>query len=651
MTDGIDIDAVRGIPVKRYHTIIVGTGAAGYAATDCLYRYGVTDIAIVTEGRTMGTSRNTGSDKQTYYKLTLCGEQQDSVRDMAKTLFSGQCMDGEHALAESALSVKRFLKLADLGVPFPTNRYGEYVGYKTDHDPKQRAASIGPYTSRAMTQALEKAVLAESIPIYDQMQVVQILTDCGVCHGVVCLSLNELEKTQYPFQIFLSEFVIYATGGPAGIYRDSVYPESQHGASGVAFIAGAAGKNLTEWQYGIASVKPRWNVSGSYMQALPRFISVDQDGRDEREFLQDYLKEEDSILEKIFLKGYEWPFDVKKLENGSSLVDMAVYLEIVKNKRRVFLDYTRNPLKEKLDYQRLPKTVFDYLRRVDALYDLPFERLLAMNEPAVQFYRDYGIDLKKDRLEIAVCAQHNNGGLSVDLWWQTNIQDLFAIGEAAGTHGVYRPGGSALNAGQVGAERAALFILRHPDKKNKMSGKILEKQVNVLCEFTDKVMGKQSTVTQIQNSISSNMSEVAAILRKPDDIRRNLERVEWLLKYWKKNIKITSAKELREAFLVRDMLISQRLYLFAMKDYIEQGGKSRGSAVYCQATKDVDSQKNIFNTVYYEADTGEKGNIIQEVYLKNGIPYSRYRLVNPIPEDEEAFEKVWKKYRENGNVY
>ena len=55
MTDGIDIDAVRGIPVKRYHTIIVGTGAAGYAATDCLYRYGVTDIAIVTEGRTMGT--------------------------------------------------------------------------------------------------------------------------------------------------------------------------------------------------------------------------------------------------------------------------------------------------------------------------------------------------------------------------------------------------------------------------------------------------------------------------------------------------------------------------------------------------------------------------------------------------------------------
>lgn len=649
MTDGKD--TVRGIPVIRYHTVIVGTGAAGYAAADCLYRYGVKDIAIVTEGRTMGTSRNTGSDKQTYYKLTLCGEQQDSVRDMAKTLFSGQCMDGEHALAESALSIKRFLKLVDLGVPFPTNRYGEYVGYKTDHDPKQRAASIGPYTSRAMTQALEKAVLAENIPMYDQMQVVQILTDSGMCHGVICLSLNELGKTQYPFQIFLSDFVVFATGGPAGIYRDSVYPESQHGASGVAFLAGAQGKNLTEWQYGIASVKPRWNVSGSYMQALPRFISTDQCGRDEREFLQDYLKDEDSILEKIFLKGYEWPFDVKKLENGSSLVDMAVYLETVKNKRRVFLDYTHNPLKERLDYQRLPKTVSDYLQRADALYDLPFDRLLAMNEPAVQFYRDHGIDLKKDRLEIAVCAQHNNGGLSVDLWWQTNIQGLFAIGEAAGTHGVYRPGGSALNAGQTGAERAALFIMRHAERKKKISNKILEKQVDAICEFAERVMGKQSTAAQIQKCISGSMSEAAAILRKPDGIRKNLDRVEWLLKHWEETVKITSAKELREVFLLRDMLLSQQLYLFAMKDYVEHGGKSRGSAVYCQPMKDADTQKNIFHTFYYEADEREKGDIIQEVYLKNGNPCSRYRSVNPIPEDKEAFEKVWKKYRENGNVY
>ena len=59
--------------------------------------------------------------------------------------------------------------------------------------------------------------------------------------------------------------------------RGRVYPSSQFGASGLAFEAGVKGKNLTEWQYGLASLKPRWNVSGSYMQALPRVVSTDKE--------------------------------------------------------------------------------------------------------------------------------------------------------------------------------------------------------------------------------------------------------------------------------------------------------------------------------------------------------------------------------------
>jgi len=71
--------------VKNFNSIIVGSGAAGLNAADRLYSYGQTDIAIVTEGINKGTSRNTGADKQTYYKLTLSGEESDSVLDMAKT--------------------------------------------------------------------------------------------------------------------------------------------------------------------------------------------------------------------------------------------------------------------------------------------------------------------------------------------------------------------------------------------------------------------------------------------------------------------------------------------------------------------------------------------------------------------------------------
>ena len=62
------------------HTAVVGSGAAGYAAANRLYEAGQRDIVMLTEGVNKGTSRNTGSDKQTYYKLSLCGGTADSWR-------------------------------------------------------------------------------------------------------------------------------------------------------------------------------------------------------------------------------------------------------------------------------------------------------------------------------------------------------------------------------------------------------------------------------------------------------------------------------------------------------------------------------------------------------------------------------------------
>ena len=78
------------IPVITLDTAIVGSGCAGFNAADWLYTLGRRDIAVLTEGVNMGTSRNTGSDKQTYYKLSLSGGEGDSVTAMAADLYSVQ---------------------------------------------------------------------------------------------------------------------------------------------------------------------------------------------------------------------------------------------------------------------------------------------------------------------------------------------------------------------------------------------------------------------------------------------------------------------------------------------------------------------------------------------------------------------------------
>ena len=253
-----------------YDAIVIGTGAAGYNAACRIAQQGEKSVAIVTEGILTGTSRNTGSDKQTYYKLGLSGDSPDSVRKMAQNLFAGGSVDGDNALCEAALSARCFLNLCELGVPFPVNRYGEYVGYKTDHDPFERATSAGPLTSKFMTEALEKQANALQIPVFDNLLAVEILQDeNGVC-GLLCLHTKTAE-----FIVFRTPNVILATGGPAGIYADSVYPGCHTGTSSLAINAGAKMQNMTEWQYGLASIAPRWNVSGTYMQVLPRFVSID----------------------------------------------------------------------------------------------------------------------------------------------------------------------------------------------------------------------------------------------------------------------------------------------------------------------------------------------------------------------------------------
>ena len=170
---------------QKIAQVVIGSGAAGFQSALRLYQNGEWDLTVVTENINAGTSRNTGSDKQTYYKLTLSGKDPDSVENMAEDLFAGQCVDGDQALCEAALSARCFFALTELGVPFPCTEQGEFMGYKTDHDRGRRATSAGPYTSRLMTEALEKAVKEKEIRILDKMQVIKLLTFEGRIKGTL----------------------------------------------------------------------------------------------------------------------------------------------------------------------------------------------------------------------------------------------------------------------------------------------------------------------------------------------------------------------------------------------------------------------------------------------------------------------------------
>lgn len=634
------------IPVITLDAAVIGTGCAGFNAADWLYDLGRRDIAILTEGVNMGTSRNTGSDKQTYYKLSLASDGDDSVAQMAQTLFEGGSVNGDTALVEAACSVRSFIKLANLGVPFPTNRYGEYVGYKTDHDPRQRATSVGPLTSKLMTEALERSVRKKGIQILDGVRVVRFLVKDEKIEGLLAVNANQLNAPNHGVCIFRTEHVIMATGGPAGVYYTSVYPESQTGMSGMALEAGAKGANLQEWQYGLASTKFRWNVSGTYQQVLPRYISIDKDGV-EREFLLDYFDDPYTALNMEFLKGYQWPFDAAKV-TGSSMIDIIVHHEVFDLGRRVYMDFRREPTGLENGFEGLGEEAYNYLKNSNALLPTPIKRLEKMNVLAIDLYKSHDIDLYQEPLEVCVCAQHNNGGIAVDADWQTCIKGLYVAGEAAGTFGVHRPGGSALNSTQVGSLRAAEHIACETDPEISVTEEFLsqaEKEVSALLDSLSKplsTVGGSSNVGEQRIAAQKRMSLIAAHIRDTAQMKKLAEEVRGELDSFYEDAKLASELEIPELLKNRDILVTQLALLSAMEAAAKETG-SRGSWLVLDPNgAKVSGKLSAFSYVPTREGFDDK---LVTTELKDGRFVSYFEPVRPIPQSDSWFENVWNDYR------
>jgi succinate dehydrogenase/fumarate reductase flavoprotein subunit len=656
------------VDVCSINTLVVGSGAAALNAAVTLHDLGQRDLAIVTEAWGGGTSANAGSDKQTYYKLSLAGPEPDSPRLLAADLFAGGSMHGDIALCEAQHSAQAFYHLVQLGVPFPHDRYGAFPGYQTDHDQRGRATSAGPLTSHLMVKVLSGAVRERRIQVFEPYQVVALLTDGAAdaprLTGAVALDLKACADGTPRVLLFNAPSVVLGTGGPGGLYLDSVYPAEQTGSIGLAFRTGATGQNLTESQFGLSSIGVRWNVSGSYQQVVPRYVSTDRDGHDAREFLNDAFPDAGTLGTAIFRKGYQWPFDPRRVRgHGSSLVDLLVYRERVARQRRVFLDFTRNfeggGAVAPFSAEALHDEARAYLERCGATGATPIERLARMNQPAIDFYRSKGIELERDHLEIAVCAQHNNGGLRGGLWWESDLAGLFPVGEVNGSHGVRRPGGASLNAGQVGSLRAAMFIANRrtgsPPTASQFAA-VVAAQVDEVLRFADAALANaaasRATPDAARRSIQARMSRAAGHIRVRDAVTRAVDEswAEWRgfdAAAWARD-----TTDLPAVFRNRDLCLAQVVYLEALAEYLARGGRSRGSWIVL----DPDGEPvggalgDEWRFAVNPADAFVDRHILEVAFDGTGSVRKTWVPVRPLPEDHAWFETAWAAHR-TGAVY
>ncbi|MBN1911413.1 MAG: FAD-binding protein [Pirellulales bacterium] len=640
------------LPLRMVHTLVIGSGAAGLNAAVQLRAAGVDDVLIVTEGLDQGTSINTGSDKQTYYKLSLCGDEADAPSLLAQTFFGGGAMHGDLALVEASLSARAFLHLVNLGVPFPCDAYGQFAGYKTDHDPRRRATSIGPYTSREMCRALIRRVEERNIPVLENRVVVELITLEEDDHRRVagCLAVDAEGR----FEAFGAENVVFAAGGPGGLYQTSVYPAVHTGGIGLALAAGATAQNLPESQFGLASIAFRWNVSGTFMQVVPRVISTAADGQsDPREFLGEYFDSPGDMHSHIFLKGYQWPFDSRKVVGGSSIIDLLVYIETVLHGRRVFLDFRAESHGFRLE--GLSDEARDYLVQSGATQSTPIDRLRVMNPAAIELYADHGIDITTEPLEIAVCAQHNNGGLAANHWWESvNLKHLFPVGEVNGSHGVYRPGGSALNSGQVGGFRAAEYIAARYGVWTVDQSSIERTVLDSMKYLSDWLAVSQNASTTWQDEraeFQARMSRAGAHVRQKDTLDKALDQAWRQVERIEHNgCRFATLSETAEALRNRQLALAHAVYLEAVRFAVASGTGSRGSAIVVDPTGERVHPKLDASWRIAPEDASFRSQVQETRLVALGQVDHRWVPCRPIPQSDLWFETAWARFR-SGEIY
>lgn len=579
------------LPLLRCQALVIGSGAAGLRCAVELKRRGVA-VMVLTLSPFGGTSACSGSDKQTLHSAGTGGRGDDFLA-LAEALSAGGCMDADAAYIEAVGSIGALAGLQYLGLPLPTDRYGAVLRYRTDHDQVGRATSCGPRTSRLMVKVLAEEAVRLGIPFLRKCEAVRLLTADSVlgrkcCTGVLAID-HERRGDRHGFLAVAAGAVVLANGGPGELWRDSVYPPHCYGALGLALEAGAGCCNLTECQFGIGTRREDfpWNLSGTYMQVMPRVFSRDAAGV-ERDFLADWYRSTRELAANTFRKGYQWPFHATRmLAFGSSLLDLAVQVERDRG-RSVFLDFLRNPGPGADGRPFAPGELDDdvaaYLGAAGALQATPIERLRRMNPLAIELYRRHGHDLAKDPLPFAVNHQHLNGGVAVDSWMRSDLVGLYAVGEAAGTHGVTRPGGAALNAGQVGGVRAAEAIANLPAET---CGPLLPPaslaQLEAAIRLGEAALERSDgfTPAEVRRQVQARMSDEAGFLCRTAQVAESLAGAQRLrLAVERRGLSCQRPAQLAEVYRWRHLALASEAVLTAMAHYVAQGGGSRGARAW-----------------------------------------------------------------------
>ena len=117
-------------------------------------------------------------------------------------------------------------------------------------------------------------------------------------------------------------------------------------------------------------------------------------------------------------------------------------------------------------------------------------------------------------------------------------------------------------------------------------------------------------------------------------------------------MKIGSAKDLPDAFRNLDLCLTHALYLEAIAEYLEKGGKSRGSYLVMDPDGEKPSKElsDDWKFSLTKEDSFVSKKILDVSLDENAKVKKEWIDIRLMPQEDSWFENVWNEYRKDNIV-
>jgi L-aspartate oxidase len=453
-----------------YDFIVIGSGIAGLDFAIDASKKG--RVAVITKKELMESNSNYAQGG-----IAAVLDRHDSFANHIKdTLEAGCYLNDKKAVEvmvkEAPSAIER---LVNLGAGF--NRKNNTLSLTREGGHSERRIA---HAKDATGKEIERALIYnlrqnKNIDCFESHIAVDLIIKKNVCYGVVVLD-DESKK----LDIFNSKIIVLATGGLGQVYSRNCNPKIATGDGfAMAFRAGVFMKHMEFVQF---------HPTALQRKGKPAFL------------ISETLRGEGGIL--VNKKGVAF---MKKYHAKAELAPRDIV------SRAVFEELKNGP-------------VYLDIRHLGAKY-------LKARFPYI--YNElwwYGIKMEKDLIPVSPAAHYACGGAHTDLNGQTNIKDLFAIGEVAhtGVHGGNRLASNSLLECVVFGSRSAkkaVKELKHINKKfeniklPKINSRI-NPEILFLKRQTQALMWKNVGIVREPKKIAQTLRQLKSIQKKADKIYR-----------------------------------------------------------------------------------------------------------------------------------